>query len=64
MVIGLQIGKLYKRGEGGGGNPSPQLYQILETPLNFELSFVGISDILREIWLFKYDFQARNFVQL
>ena len=33
-------------GEGGGGS-GIRLYQILKTPLNFELSFVGMNDVLR-----------------
>ena len=57
MVIGLQIEKSHR-----GRNPTI-LYKILKTSLNFKLSFVGINDVLREIWLSKYDFQARNFVQ-
>ena len=28
--------------------------------LNFETSFVGIHQILREIWLFEHGFQTRN----
>ena len=32
--------------------------------LNFEPSFVGIHQVLREIWRFELEFQARNFGQL
>ena len=32
--------------------------------LNFEHSFVGIHQVLREIWLFEHEFQTRNFGQL
>ena len=32
--------------------------------LNFESSFAGIHQVLREIWLFQHEFQARNFGQL
>ena len=32
--------------------------------LNFEPSFVGIHQVLREMWLFEHEFQARNFGQL
>ena len=31
--------------------------------LNFESSFVGIHQVLRETWLFGHEFQARNFGQ-
>ena len=31
--------------------------------LNFEPLLVGIQQVLREIWLFEREFQARNFGQ-
>ena len=31
---------------------------------NFKPLFVGIHQVLREIWLFEHKFQARNFGQL
>ena len=35
-----------------------------QSNLNSKLSFVGIHQVLREIWLFEHKFQARNFWQL
>ena len=32
-----------------------------QSKLNFKPSFVGIHEVLRELWLFKHKFQARNF---
>ena len=32
--------------------------------LNFESSFVGIHQVLREMWLFEHELQTRNFGQL
>ena len=43
------------------------MYLILDFKqcnLNFELSFVRIRQVLREIWLFVHEFQAGNFGQL
>ena len=31
--------------------------------LNFEASFVGIRDVLIEIWMLEHEFQNRNFSQ-
>ena len=31
---------------------------------NFEPSVAGIHEVLREMWLFEHNFQARNFSQL
>ena len=36
----------------------------IQSDINFEPSFVGIYQALREIWLFEHEFQARNFGQL
>ena len=36
----------------------------IQSDLNFEPSFVGIHQVLKEIWLFEHEFQARNFGQL
>ena len=35
-----------------------------QSKLNFESSFVGIHEVMRETWLFEYKFQDRNFGQL
>ena len=35
-----------------------------QSNLNFEPSFVAILQVLREIWLFGHEFQARNFDQI
>ena len=35
-----------------------------QSDLNFEPSFIEIRQVLREIWLLKHEFQARNFGQL
>ena len=35
-----------------------------QSNLNFEPPFVGIHQVLREIWLFEQKFQARNFGRL
>ena len=35
-----------------------------QSNLNSELSFAGISEVLREIWLSEHKFQGRNFGQL
>ena len=35
-----------------------------ESNLSFEPSSVGTHQVLREIWLFEHEFQARNFSQL
>ena len=35
-----------------------------QSDLNFEPSFSGIHQVLRERWLFEHTFQARNFGQL
>ena len=32
-----------------------------QSNLNFETSFVGIHQVLIEIWSFEHEFQARNF---
>ena len=36
----------------------------MQSDLNFEPSFVGIHQVLKEIWLFEHEFQAINFGQL
>ena len=36
----------------------------IQSDLNFEPSFVGIHQVLKEIWLFEHEFQAINFGQL
>ena len=41
----------------------PILYAT-QCNLNFEASFAGIHEILREMWLFERRFQAKNFGQL
>ena len=35
-----------------------------QSNFKFEPSFVGIHQLLRVIWLFEHEFQARNFGQL
>ena len=35
-----------------------------QSNLNFEPSFVGIYQLLREIWVFEHEFHTRNFGQL
>ena len=35
-----------------------------QSNLNFEPSFAGIHQVLREMWLFEPEFQARSFGQL
>ena len=35
-----------------------------QSNLNFEPLFVGIHQVLRDIWLFEPEFQARTFSQL
>ena len=35
-----------------------------QSNVNFEPSFTGILEVLREIWHFEHKFQARNFGQL
>ena len=35
-----------------------------QSNLNFDPSFVGIHQVLREIWLFEHEFQATNCGQL
>ena len=37
---------------------------FLTSNLNFEALFFGIHQVLREIWLFEHEFEARNFGQL
>ena len=32
-----------------------------QSSLNFELSVAGIHEVLRKIWLFEHNSQARNF---
>ena len=42
-----------------------QLYlDFTKSNLNFEPSFLGIHQVLREIWLFEHKLQGRNFGQL
>ena len=36
----------------------------IQSNLNFEPSFVGINQVLRGIWLYEHEFQARKFGQL
>ena len=38
--------------------------ELKQSNLNFELSFVGIHQVLKETWIFEHKFQARNFGQL
>ena len=35
-----------------------------QSDLDFMSSFVGIHQVLREVWLFEHEFQARNLGQL
>ena len=36
----------------------------MQSNLSFEPFFIGIHQVLREIWFFKHEIQARNFGQL